>query len=158
MPESYLAQCRRVFGRGPSSQELRRVKSRGSTERRHGRGRISDADVALLTDEAVAAEEERWREEKRERRIRRHEQSSAHPSGFQWIDRDWRSQAGLDAKPHRGGEEGWLCIGCQVSAEKLHENPKCHTCENWNGCGVDCTFSGVRCPQCGKEAQSEALP
>jgi hypothetical protein len=44
---------------------------------------------------------------------------------------------------------GWICSGCWKQASLEHDNPECHTCSDWNGCGTDCTLSRVFCAPCG---------
>ena len=44
------------------------------------------------------------------------------------------------------------CRTCGRVALEEHNNPECHLCEDWNGCGRDCTLSRVYCPECGVEA------
>jgi NAD-dependent SIR2 family protein deacetylase len=50
---------------------------------------------------------------------------------------------------HHHGEGGsWYCKKCNKPAEVEHKRPQCHLCEDWSGCGRDCTLSGVYCPKC----------
>ena len=44
----------------------------------------------------------------------------------------------------------WYCNTCNLPAETEHNNPECHTCSDWHGCGQDCTLSRVFCTKCGK--------
>ena len=59
--------------------------------------------------------------------------------------------ASWSAGPTRygGGFESWKCTTCWEPAVLEHDRPECHVCSDWNGCGRDCTLSGVRCPTCG---------
>jgi hypothetical protein len=47
----------------------------------------------------------------------------------------------------------WICNSCMNSAGSEHEKKKCHTCEDWGGCGGDCTLSLVFCQNCGTAMQ-----
>lgn len=42
----------------------------------------------------------------------------------------------------------WYCGKCQAPAETEHNNPECHRCSDWRGCGTDCTLSKVYCRKC----------
>jgi hypothetical protein len=44
----------------------------------------------------------------------------------------------------------WFCNNCNIPAKEEHNNPECHVCSDWNGCGKDCTLSRVYCSNCGK--------
>lgn len=50
-----------------------------------------------------------------------------------------------------GKEYFLICKKCKRPASTEHNNPECHTCEDWNGCGRDCTLSRVFCKKCGTE-------
>ena len=55
---------------------------------------------------------------------------------------------------HRGDSGSYYeCKTCGRAAREEHNNPECHLCEDWNGCGRDCTLSRVYCPECGVEAE-----
>jgi hypothetical protein len=43
----------------------------------------------------------------------------------------------------------WYCNSCNTVASSKHDRPECHLCSDWNGCGEDCTLSGVYCEKCG---------
>ena len=43
----------------------------------------------------------------------------------------------------------WYCNKCNILAETEHNKEECHLCNDWNGCGRDCTLSKVYCPKCG---------
>ncbi len=43
----------------------------------------------------------------------------------------------------------WYCNVCMIPAETEYNNPECHLCSDWGGCGKDCTLSKVYCPKCG---------
>jgi hypothetical protein len=51
------------------------------------------------------------------------------------------------------GEERkqWVCEKCNVSLIEEHNNKQCHQCEDWYGCGEDCTLSKLTCPVCKDE-------
>lgn len=52
-------------------------------------------------------------------------------------------------RPWDGYTEWWVCNGCWKSAHLEHNKEECHTCEDWGGCGRDCTLSAIFCPDCG---------
>jgi hypothetical protein len=55
-----------------------------------------------------------------------------------------------DYEVARHKSEGtWFCNKCNIPAEEEHNNPECHLCSDWNGCGKDCTLSKVLCRKCG---------
>ena len=43
----------------------------------------------------------------------------------------------------------WHCNVCMIPAETEHNNPECHLCSDWGGCGKNCTLSRVYCTKCG---------
>jgi len=45
-------------------------------------------------------------------------------------------------------EGSWYCNECNTIAETENNNEECHLCQDWNGCGRDCTLSRVTCPKC----------
>jgi len=42
----------------------------------------------------------------------------------------------------------YTCKKCRSVAEKEHNKPECHLCEDWNGCEDDCKLSAVYCKKC----------
>lgn len=57
-----------------------------------------------------------------------------------------------DYERARGKSDGmWYCNNCNIPADTEHNREKCHICEDWYGCGRDCTISRVFCSKCGKE-------
>jgi len=64
------------------------------------------------------------------------------PFRNEWSDKD-RYQQRSDGM--------WLCNSCNLPALLQHEKPTCHRCEDWGGCGKDCTLSGVKCQGCGAQ-------
>ncbi len=49
----------------------------------------------------------------------------------------------------RLGYDGYYtCKKCRDVANKKYNNPECHLCSDWNGCGRDCTLSSVYCKKC----------
>ena len=52
-------------------------------------------------------------------------------------------------RAQHGGGSSWYCSQCKKPAKLEHKRPRCHLCEDWNGCGSDCTLSRVYCQECG---------
>jgi hypothetical protein len=50
---------------------------------------------------------------------------------------------------HMTSSESWYCSICWNLAATEHNDPECHTCRDWGGCGRDCTFSRAYCSNCG---------
>jgi hypothetical protein len=42
----------------------------------------------------------------------------------------------------------WLCKKCKKKADTEHNKKECHACQDWNGCGKDCTLSKLICKTC----------
>lgn len=57
--------------------------------------------------------------------------------------------AHYDSVPPWKTDGTWICSTCWSGATTEHDRPECHTCEDWGGCGRDCTLSAVRCDPCG---------
>lgn len=55
-----------------------------------------------------------------------------------------------DSVPPWDSDGTWRCSACWSVASTEHDRPECHTCEDWGGCGRDCTLSAVRCDPCGE--------
>lgn len=58
----------------------------------------------------------------------------------------------LEYRPTYDGNRNsdiWRCKHCRKLASKENNNPECHRCSDWNGCGKDCTLSKVYC-NCGQ--------
>jgi hypothetical protein len=51
--------------------------------------------------------------------------------------------------PLEGHGESWYCSSCWQPARTEHDREECRRCENWSGCGRDCTLSRVFCAKCG---------
>jgi hypothetical protein len=49
-----------------------------------------------------------------------------------------------------GGSTIYYCTGCNGRATEKRGRPECHRCEDWGGCGRDCTLSEVVCEPCGR--------
>jgi hypothetical protein len=43
----------------------------------------------------------------------------------------------------------WYCNTCFAPAREEHSRDECHTCQDWGGCGRDCTLSRIYCTECG---------
>lgn len=52
-------------------------------------------------------------------------------------------------RPGKDSREHWICSRCFKAASMEHNKPECHRCEDWGGCGSDCTLSRVFCEACG---------
>jgi hypothetical protein len=50
-----------------------------------------------------------------------------------------------------GKEYFWACTACGYLADTEHDNMPCHVCDDWHGCGRDCTLSKIYCKKCGTE-------
>ncbi len=50
--------------------------------------------------------------------------------------------------PAWDGIQTWRCSICWKHAATEHNNPECHLCSDWGGCGRDCTFSRAFCLDC----------
>jgi hypothetical protein len=64
----------------------------------------------------------------------------------------------ISPNPRRNGTQSWYCSVCWDPAETEHNNPECHTCRDWNGCGRDCTFSRAFCRKCGTSYPPASRP
>lgn len=42
-----------------------------------------------------------------------------------------------------------ICNKCNKECSTENNNKPCHLCEDWNGCGGDCTISKIFCKKCG---------
>lgn len=51
-------------------------------------------------------------------------------------------------KIRKKGYGTWICKHCGRIAETEHHKPECHLCDDWNGCGNDCTLSKIYCTKC----------
>lgn len=69
--------------------------------------------------------------------------------GFYTVYKGLHSITVSSPDPAWNGTQSWYCSVCWKPAETEHDNPECHTCRDWNGCGQDCTFSRAFCPKCG---------
>jgi hypothetical protein len=52
----------------------------------------------------------------------------------------------------------WICNSCTSSAGVKHEKREYHRCEDWGGCGGDCTLSVVFCKHWGTAMQMWPQP
>lgn len=160
MAERYETRLRRVFGREPTQTEVERARRYGKRNSRYSR--VTDEALARLADAQIAADDEqrrKWQvEHEAERAARREERTKA--SGFRVVELvGWREAFGIAPKKGReGGGSGYVCVSCDVEADKENNKPECHRCSDWSPCGTECTFSGVTCPKCGKHADSDELP
>jgi hypothetical protein len=55
----------------------------------------------------------------------------------------------------RRSDGSWICSGCCRAATTHHDRSPCHRCEDWGGCGKDCTLTAVSCKRCGTH---QAIP
>jgi hypothetical protein len=62
----------------------------------------------------------------------------APPSDYAYVR--WKDRSG-----------SYKCISCGGVAQEVHGNDECHRCEDWGGCGRDCTLSAVACKTCGTQ-------
>jgi hypothetical protein len=62
------------------------------------------------------------------------------PFHFVWSD---------EAHIRHDSDGTWVCNTCWKPAALAHDKPECHRCSDWNGCGTDCTLSGVSWGACG---------
>jgi hypothetical protein len=51
--------------------------------------------------------------------------------------------------PWKGSGQAWISNQCWKPADSEHNRPRCQSCEDWSGCGRDCTLSRVFCTTCG---------
>lgn len=117
----------------------------------HGRWTVRLKDL----EQGLAAER-RWRAE-RARLTSDYEKRILHGSdGAQiWTDWGYYQRRGAfhfvhyDRVPRWDSSGDWVCSSCWNVARTEHENPECHLCSDWNGCGRDCTLSAIRCDSCG---------
>jgi len=63
---------------------------------------------------------------------------------------DFRLEVDVIRQYRKKSDGVWYCNTCNKPAETEHNNPECHVCADWGGCGKDCTLSRVFCPRCGK--------
>ncbi|MDP3395669.1 MAG: hypothetical protein Q8S57_03225 [Methanoregula sp.] len=63
---------------------------------------------------------------------------------------DFRLDVDAYAQACKASDETWFCNICNIPAKTEHNNPECHRCSDWDGCGTDCTLSKVYCTKCGK--------
>lgn len=63
---------------------------------------------------------------------------------------DFRLEVDTDQLIRMISNGTWYCNTCNLPAKTEHNNPECHSCADWGGCGSDCTLSRVYCSHCGK--------
>ena len=66
---------------------------------------------------------------------------------------DFRLEVDAYAQARKESDGTWFCNICNILAKTEHNNPECHRCSDWGGCGTDCTLSKVYCIKCGKSMQ-----
>jgi hypothetical protein len=64
---------------------------------------------------------------------------------------DFRLEVDAYSQAVKRSDGSWVCNSCNIPAETEHNNPECHRCSYWDGCGTDCTLSKVYCIECEKE-------
>jgi hypothetical protein len=64
---------------------------------------------------------------------------------------DFRLEVDAYLRARKESDGIWFCNTCNIPAKTEHNNPECHICSDWNGCGTDCTLSKIYCAKCKKE-------
>ena len=65
------------------------------------------------------------------------------------VRRDFHDAWSDYARVTRRSSGSWYCNTCFAPAWDEHRREECHTCQDWGGCGQDCTLSRIYCAGCG---------